>query len=66
MGFLVLTRRLGESIVINDDILVMLARISEHDVRLAIAAPPGMPVHRREVWERKPHPARPEWWRGLA
>ncbi len=48
---LVLTRCRDESIMIGEDIEVMLIDIDHDRVRLGIAAPKSVPVHRREVYE---------------
>jgi len=49
---LVLTRRLGEKIVINGDIQVKVLAVHGEKVRLGISAPAYVPVHRHEVQER--------------
>jgi len=50
---LVLTRKLGEQIVLPDSgVLVTVLGISENRVRLGVAAPAEQRVHRREIWER--------------
>lgn len=50
---LVLTRKLGEEIVIPSlDITIRLVEIRGDKVRLGIEAPSQIPVHRREVWDR--------------
>lgn len=46
---LTLSRYPGESIVINNDITVMVASIHNGKVRLAIDAHPSIPVHRKEI-----------------
>ena len=46
---LVLSRKKGESIVINDDITVTVVEIRGDKVRLGIIAPKEIPVHREEV-----------------
>jgi carbon storage regulator len=46
---LVLTRRLGESIQIGDNITVTVVRVTPTEVRLGIEAPAGTSVHRMEV-----------------
>lgn len=46
---LVLTRKLWEAIVIDGHIRVTVVRIVGDQVRLGIAAPKEMPVHRAEV-----------------
>ena len=49
---LVLSRKLNESIVINDDIVVTVLGIQGDRVRLGIEAPGEIPVHRQEVYEK--------------
>jgi carbon storage regulator len=49
---LVLTRKLGESIVIGDSIRVTVVEIHGKQVRLGIEAPKEVAVHRGEVYER--------------
>jgi carbon storage regulator len=49
---LVLTRKLGESIRIGDDVLVRVVDVQNGAVRLAIEAPREIPVHREEVWNQ--------------
>ena len=46
---LVLSRKLGEEIIIGDDVRLVVYRISGNRVRLGIAAPDGIPVHRAEL-----------------
>lgn len=48
---LILSRRAGEEIVINDDIRIAVVDIRGDKVRLGISAPTEVPVHRREVYE---------------
>ncbi|WNC09319.1 carbon storage regulator CsrA [Pseudomonas coleopterorum] len=49
---LILTRRIGEAIRINDDIKVTVVAVSGSQVRLGIEAPTSVAVHRQEVFER--------------
>lgn len=49
---LVISRHVGESIFIGDNIEVYVAKISDGRVRLSIAAPREIEVHRREIWDR--------------
>ncbi|MEK6813187.1 MAG: carbon storage regulator CsrA [Nitrospirota bacterium] len=49
---LVLTRRLGESITIGDNIRVVVMEIRGNQVRLGIEAPHDTPVHREEVYRK--------------
>ena len=46
---LVLTRKIGESIVIDSDITVTVLGYDKGQVRLAISAPKEVPVHRLEI-----------------
>jgi carbon storage regulator len=48
---LVLSRKKNESIVINDDITIVVVEIRGDKVRLGIEAPKAVPVHRREVFD---------------
>lgn len=48
---LVLSRKKNESIVINDDITIVVVEIRGDKVRLGIEAPKECPVHRREVFD---------------
>lgn len=48
---LVLSRKKNESIVINDDITIIVVEIHGDKVRLGIEAPKEVPVHRREVYD---------------
>jgi carbon storage regulator len=47
---LILTRRVGERVVIGDDVLVTVMEVSGQTVRLGIAAPQGLPIYREEIW----------------
>ena len=49
---LILTRKLGESITIGDDIKVTVLGIYGRQVRLGIEAPLKVVVHREEIYER--------------
>ena len=48
---LVLSRKKNESIVINNDITVVVVDIRGDKVRLGVEAPKEIPVHRREVYD---------------
>ena len=48
---LVLSRKKNESIVINNDITVVVDEIRGDKVRLGVEAPKEVPVHRREVYD---------------
>ena len=49
---LILTRRVGETIRINDEISIQVLGICGQQVRLGITAPADVAVHREEVYER--------------
>ena len=48
---LVLSRKKNESIVIDDNITIVVVEIRGDKVRLGIEAPKEVPVHRREVYD---------------
>ncbi len=58
---LVLTPRIGEQIVIDEEITVTVVAIRGDKVRLGISAPPSIRVDRSEIHERRlaPRPAIP-------
>ena len=49
---LILTRRVGETIIIDDDIEVTVLSVKGNQVRLGIKAPEDIAVHREEIYER--------------
>lgn len=55
---LVLSRKTGESIVIRDNIVVMVIDVRGDKVRLGIEAPRDVPVHRREIYDAIKHAAK--------
>jgi carbon storage regulator len=48
---LILSRKLGESIVIDGNIRVQIMRVDGEVVKIGIEAPASVPVHRQEVYE---------------
>lgn len=48
---LILSRRLGESVTIGDDIVVTVAGISGNQIRLGISAPKAVRVLREEIYK---------------
>ena len=48
---LVLTRKISESIMIGDDIEIMVVSIGSDKVRIGVRAPKDVPVHRRELYD---------------
>jgi carbon storage regulator len=53
MLMLVLTRRVGEEIVIDGNIRVMVVAVKGDRIRLGISAPPSITVDRKEVHEQR-------------
>lgn len=49
---LILTRRVGETIVIGDDVIVTVLGIKGNQVRIGINAPKTVSVHREEIYQR--------------
>lgn len=49
---LALTRKRGESIIIGDDIEVVVIGIQNDQVKLGIVAPKDISIHRKEIYER--------------
>jgi len=46
---LVLSRKLGEKIVIGDNIVVTVVKIDRNQIRIGIEAPQEVPVYREEI-----------------
>jgi carbon storage regulator len=49
---LILTRRVGETVMVGDDVTVTIVGVTGTHVRLGISAPKDVPVHREEIYER--------------
>ncbi len=51
---LIISRKVGESIVVDEQITVTIIDVRSDRVKLAIAAPATVPVDRAEVQQRRP------------
>lgn len=49
---LILTRRVGETVMIGDDVTVTVLGVKGCQVRIGVNAPKSVPVHREEIYER--------------
>ena len=49
---LILTRRVGETLIIGDDVNITVLGVKGNQVRLGINAPKTISVHREEIYER--------------
>lgn len=49
---LILTRRIGEVLMIGDEIKITILGVRGHQVRIGIDAPKNISVHRKEVYDQ--------------
>lgn len=49
---LILTRKVGEKLIINDDIVVTILEFKGNQVRVGIDAPKDVTIYREEIYER--------------
>ena len=52
---LILTRRIGETVVIGDEVTVTVLRVKGNQVRLGVNAPKSVSVQREEIFLRIKH-----------
>ena len=49
---LILTRKIGESVIINEDITVTVLGVKGNQIRIGVDAPRHVSVHREEIYQR--------------
>ncbi|AFJ01982.1 Carbon storage regulator [Methylophaga frappieri] len=49
---LILTRKVGESLIIGDDVVVNVLGVKGNQVRIGVDAPKDVTVHREEIYDR--------------
>jgi len=49
---LILTRRVGEALMIGDDVVINVLGVKGGQIRLGVDAPKEIPVHREEIFDR--------------
>ncbi len=49
---LILTRRVGETLIVGDDVIITVLGIKGNQVRIGINAPKDVSVHREEIYQR--------------
>jgi carbon storage regulator len=56
---LILTRRVGEKVMVGNDVAVTIVGVKGNQIRIGIDAPKNVAIHRKEIDERIPHELHP-------
>jgi len=49
---LILTRRIGETLMVGDDVAITVLGVKGNQIRLGVDAPKDVSVHREEIYQR--------------
>ena len=52
---LILTRRVGETVMVGNDVTVTIVGVKGNQIRIGVTAPKDVTVHREEIYERIKH-----------
>ena len=57
---LILTRRVGETLMVGDEVTVTVLGVKGNQVRIGVNAPKEVAVHREEIYQRRQHEESPD------
>ena len=49
---LILTRRVGQTVIVGNDVTVTIVGVKGNQIRIGISAPKNVSIHREEIYER--------------
>jgi carbon storage regulator len=49
---LILTRRVGETVIVGNDVTVTIVGVKGNQIRIGISAPKNVSIHREEIYQR--------------